>query len=94
VLVSQRGSLLSATARLGRISTVWLALALGAETVSFLAAAELQHHLLAGVLVYRLVSIWLVLPAGWLAWTCLKRREAQLGEPAQLSEPSSQPAAA
>jgi uncharacterized membrane protein YbhN (UPF0104 family) len=48
----------------------------------------------AGVLVYRLVSFWLVLPAGWLAWTCLKRREARLGEPDQLSEPTSQPAAA
>jgi hypothetical protein len=48
-LVSQRASLLSAANRLGRISPVWLALSLGAETVSFLAAAELQHHLLAGI---------------------------------------------
>jgi uncharacterized membrane protein YbhN (UPF0104 family) len=48
VLVSQRSSLLSATDRLGRLSPAWLTLALGAEAVSFLAAAELQHHLLAG----------------------------------------------
>ena len=48
VLVSERASLLSAADRLGRISPLWLALSLGAETVSFLAAAELQHHLLAG----------------------------------------------
>jgi uncharacterized membrane protein YbhN (UPF0104 family) len=48
VLASQRRSFLSATDRLGRISLAWLALALGAEMVSFLAAAELQHHLLAG----------------------------------------------
>jgi uncharacterized membrane protein YbhN (UPF0104 family) len=46
-LVSQRRSLLSASDRLGRISPAWLVLALGAETVSYLAAAELQHHLLA-----------------------------------------------
>ncbi|HEX3541346.1 MAG TPA: flippase-like domain-containing protein, partial [Acidimicrobiales bacterium] len=28
----------------------------------------------AGVLAYRLVSFWLVLPVGWLAWTFLRRR--------------------
>jgi hypothetical protein len=32
---------------------------------------------LAGVLVYRLVSFWLVLPTGWLAWMSLRRREAR-----------------
>jgi uncharacterized membrane protein YbhN (UPF0104 family) len=47
VLVSQRGSLLSASKRIGGLSPAWLVLALGAETVSFLAAAELQHYLLA-----------------------------------------------
>ena len=47
VLVSQRSSLLSAADRIGGLSPAWLLLALGAETVSFLAAAELQHHLLA-----------------------------------------------
>jgi uncharacterized membrane protein YbhN (UPF0104 family) len=34
----------------------------------------------AGVLVYRLVSFWLVLPAGWLAWTRLKAQASR--EPA------------
>jgi putative heme transporter len=47
-VASQRASLLSASARLGRVSPAWLALALGAETASYLAAAERQHHLLAG----------------------------------------------
>jgi uncharacterized membrane protein YbhN (UPF0104 family) len=32
---------------------------------------------IAGVLVYRLVSFWLVLPAGWLAWGYLDRRQAR-----------------
>jgi hypothetical protein len=41
VLASLRGWLLSATGLLGRISPAWLALALGAEIMSFLAAAEL-----------------------------------------------------
>jgi hypothetical protein len=36
---------------------------------------------LAGVLVYRLVSFWLVLPAGWLAWTWLRRAEARSPTP-------------
>ena len=36
---------------------------------------------LAGVLVYRLVSFWLVLPAGWLAWTWLRRGEARTTAP-------------
>src|SRR5258708_14582803 len=47
-LVTQRGSLLSAADRISALSPAWLVLALGAETVSFLAAAELPHHLLAG----------------------------------------------
>ncbi|MDQ1418001.1 MAG: putative heme transporter, partial [Acidimicrobiaceae bacterium] len=45
---SQRRSLLSATDRLGRLSPAWLALAVAAEILSFVAAAELQHHLLVG----------------------------------------------
>jgi uncharacterized membrane protein YbhN (UPF0104 family) len=32
---------------------------------------------IAGVVVYRLVSFWLVLPAGWLAWWGLRRGEAR-----------------
>jgi uncharacterized membrane protein YbhN (UPF0104 family) len=48
VVVSQRHSLLAATDRLGRVSPAWLVLAVAAETFSFLAAAELQHQLLAG----------------------------------------------
>src|ERR1700730_7376925 len=48
VLASQRRSLTSAAQRLGRVSPAWVALAVGAEIVSFFAAAELQHHLLAG----------------------------------------------
>ena len=48
VVVSQRHSLLAATDRLGRVSPAWLVLAVAAETVSFVAAAELQHQLLAG----------------------------------------------
>jgi putative heme transporter len=48
VVASQRHSLLAATDRLGRVSPAWLVLAVAAETVSFLAAAELQHQLLAG----------------------------------------------
>ena len=47
VLVTQRASLLSAADRLGCVSPGWLLLALGAETASYLAAADLQHHLLA-----------------------------------------------
>jgi uncharacterized membrane protein YbhN (UPF0104 family) len=47
VLASQRASLLSASDRLGRVSLAWLLVALAAETASYLAAAELQHHLLA-----------------------------------------------
>ena len=47
-VASQRRSLLAATHRLGRLSPAWLALAIGAEILSFLAAAELQHHLLVG----------------------------------------------
>jgi hypothetical protein len=46
VVVSQRASLLSASGRLGRISPAWLVVALGAETASYVAAAELQHQLL------------------------------------------------
>src|ERR1700694_49988 len=40
VLISQRGSLVSASDRLGRVSPAWLVLALGAETASHLAAAQ------------------------------------------------------
>ena len=47
VLVSHRASLLSASHRLGRVSPAWLVLALAAEATSYLAGAELQHHLLA-----------------------------------------------
>jgi hypothetical protein len=47
-VASQRGSLAEALVRVRHISPAWLALALGAEVVSFLAAAELQHLLLAG----------------------------------------------
>jgi|SRR5579864_3260432 len=74
-VASQRASLLSASARLGRVSPAWLALALGAETASYLAAAELQHHLLAGAgvrvsrgslvaLTYAGTAISATLPAG------------------------------
>ncbi|MDQ1426659.1 MAG: hypothetical protein QOK39_135, partial [Acidimicrobiaceae bacterium] len=35
---------------------------------------------LAGVLVYRVVSFWLVLPTGWLAWMFLRHRETRLEE--------------
>jgi uncharacterized membrane protein YbhN (UPF0104 family) len=47
-VASQRHSLLSALQRLGRLSPAWLAVAVAAEIVSFMAAAELQHHLLVG----------------------------------------------
>jgi putative heme transporter len=74
-VASQRASLLSASARLGRVSPAWLALAVGAETASYLAAAELQHHLLAGAgvrvsrrslvaLTYAGTAISATLPAG------------------------------
>ena len=35
----------------------------------------------AGVLVYRFVSFWLILPVGWLAWRCLRRDEAWRAAP-------------
>jgi len=75
VLVSHRASLLSASDRLGRVSPAWLVVALGAEAASYVAAAELQHHLLActGVrvgrrplvaLLYAGTAISAALPAG------------------------------
>jgi uncharacterized membrane protein YbhN (UPF0104 family) len=48
VVASQRRSLVAATDRLGQVAPAWLVLAVAAEAVSFLAAAELQHQLLAG----------------------------------------------
>ena len=45
-LVTQRGSLAAAAARIGRLSPWWFMMAIALETVSFVAAAELQHHLL------------------------------------------------
>jgi hypothetical protein len=95
VLVSQRASLLSAAGRLGRVSPAWLMLALGAETASYLAAAELQHHLLAGTgvrvgrrslvaLLYAGTAMSAALPAGPAVSTrytyrALRRRGAPAG---------------
>jgi uncharacterized membrane protein YbhN (UPF0104 family) len=101
VLVSQRASLLSAAGRLGRVSPAWLVLALGAETASYLAAAELQHHLLAGTgvrvgrrslvaLLYAGTAMSAALPAGPAVSTrytyrALRRRGAPAGTAAWLS---------
>ena len=46
VVAVQRNSLLSGLVRLGQLSPWWLAAAVGAEAVSYLAMAELQRHLL------------------------------------------------
>jgi uncharacterized membrane protein YbhN (UPF0104 family) len=43
----QRRSLLAAVGRFGRVAPAWLAVALAAELVSYLAAAELERRLLA-----------------------------------------------
>jgi hypothetical protein len=53
----------------------------GSMTAALVSSGVHADAAVAGVLAYRLVSFWLVLPAGWLAWTSLKRREARPGEP-------------
>ena len=72
---SQRHTLTDAFRRLGRLSPGWLLAALAVETVSFVVAAELQHHLLAAggvrldrgfllAVTYASTAVSAVLPAG------------------------------
>ena len=95
VLASERASLLSASDRLGRVSPPWLVLALAAEIASYLAAAELQHYLLASTgvrvgrrslvaLLYAGTAMSAALPAGPAVSTrytyrALRRRGAPVG---------------
>jgi uncharacterized membrane protein YbhN (UPF0104 family) len=55
-----------------------LGVAEGSMTAALVCAGVRPTAALAGVLVYRLVSFWLVLPTGWLAWTWLRRGETRL----------------
>ena len=66
LLLPERHTLLEGARRLSRISPMWLLLAVAAEVVAFLAAAELQRLLLAaiGVDIGRLPSLRLV-SAAW-----------------------------
>src|SRR5437588_3866778 len=66
LLLPERHTLLEGVRRLSHISPVWLPAAVATEVVAFLAAAELQRHLLAavGVDVGRLPSLRLV-SAAW-----------------------------
>jgi hypothetical protein len=66
LLLPERHTLLDGARRLSRISPMWLLLAVAAEVVAFLAAAELQRLLLAaiGVDIGRLPSLRLV-SAAW-----------------------------
>ena len=38
-------------------------------------------RLISGVLLYRFVSFWLILPVGWLAWSSLRRDEGLRAAP-------------
>ncbi len=66
LLSPERHTLLEGARRLSRISPLWLLVAAAAEVVSFLAAAELQRHLLAavGLNIGRMPSLRLV-SAAW-----------------------------
>jgi putative heme transporter len=51
-------------------------LAEGSMTVTLLCAGVPAAHAVAVVVIYRLVSFWVTLPAGWLAYRRLARRES------------------
>jgi uncharacterized protein (TIRG00374 family) len=54
-----------------------------AALAAALVAAGIQgHHALAAVLVYRLISFWLVMVAGWAVMALLLRSERRAGRPA------------
>jgi uncharacterized protein (TIRG00374 family) len=57
-----------------------IGLAEGSMAAALVCSGVHPTEAVAGVLVYRLVSFWLVLPTGWLAWTFLRRHGGRLDE--------------
>jgi uncharacterized protein (TIRG00374 family) len=57
-----------------------IGLAEGSMAAALVCSGVHPTEALAGVLVYRVVSFWLVLPTGWLAWMFLRHRETRLEE--------------
>jgi hypothetical protein len=51
-----------------------IGLAEGSMAAALVCSGVHPTEAVAGVLAYRLVSFWLVLPMGWLAWTFLRHR--------------------
>jgi putative heme transporter len=58
-----------------------IGLAEGSMTVTLLCAGVPAAHALAVVVIFRLVTFWVTLPVGWLAYRRLGRREAATAPP-------------